>query len=476
MKIKRFEASSMSEALRKIKREFGEEAVILSAKTLKKSNLLGKKKAELVVVTAAIDRAPAEPATKPEELSVQAPAASVAAAKSETAGSHTALNILRRFNPITITGQKKVKPKLVQWMNNGAVEKKEHYIYDLMISQGVKEDIAADMQSQAESLIPWQVSGVHDYRSILSQLLEVNEIVDSSSVNTRKSRRILVMLGPAGVGKTSAVAKLAAEHTIRLKESVALVSLDNQRMVGRAELERYARILKIPLRTAFDADELQAVMEELTATELVIIDTPGLSSDDYVLSEKIHRMVAKLESPELYLLIGADLHERSMNRITRFFKSFDIHRLFFTRLDWAENIGAMINHAATFHLPIAYLSDNTKIPEGLKVAKAQELVARMLPEPQAVSRHTNEPSATVVQRPNAGRNKPYYVANRNSDIFHRHDCKSAKRINTANMAVFRDPAEAISSQFKPCRMCCSELVVPKPFERLARGYAAGNRY
>jgi flagellar biosynthesis protein FlhF len=109
----------------------------------------------------------------------------------------------------------------------------------------------------------------------------------------------MVMLGPAGVGKTSAAAKLAAEHTIRLRQSVALVSLDNQRVAGRAELERYARILKIPLKTVFDADELEDAMEEFAAAELVIIDTPGMSGNDHQLCERIRRIVAKLESPEL---------------------------------------------------------------------------------------------------------------------------------------------------------------------------------
>ena len=476
MKIKRFEASSMPEALRKIKRELGEEAVILSAKTIKKNNLLGKKKAELVIVTAAIDRSPAEPVAKPENIGPQEPAAGAAVdVKAESSGSYGALNILKRFNPITITGQKKVKPKLVQWMNEEATEKQDRRIYDLLISQGVEEGIAADMQSQAESLLSKQRSEERDYLSILVQLLEANEIVDSGAGNARKSRRIMVMLGPAGVGKTSAAAKLAAEHTIRLQQSVALVSLDNQRVAGRTELERYAQILKIPLKTVFDADELHTVMGELTTSDLVIIDTPGMSSEDHALSERIRRIVARLDSPELYLLIGADLHEGAMSRIIGFFRTFDIHRLFFTRLDWAETVGAMINHAAASHLPIAYLSDSAKVPEGLKIAKAEELLDRMLPERHARTTDAPEPWVTVVQGAKTDRNGPCYVANRNSDIFHHHDCKSAKRINRANMAVFRDPAEAMSRKFKPCRMCCSELI-PKPIDRLARGYAAGNRY
>ena len=474
MKIKRFEASSMSEALRQIKKEFGDEAVILSAKSIKKNRLLGKKKTDLVVVTAAIDKSPVGPASKRVESLDPSGAADSKDTGTDPAEKDSSLSILKRFNPITQTGQKKVKPKIVQLINDTGPKKQERFIYNLLISQGVNEDIAADMEIESAALLPEENISEQDYRTVLSQLLEACGVVGNVRKKDHTGPRIVVMLGPSGAGKTSAAAKMAARHIIQQQESVALVSLDNQRVAGTSELERFAQILKAPLRTASDVDELRCVLQKLSSFDLVVIDTPGMAATDQILCERVRRMVAVLDDPELYLLIGADLHEKAMTRIIGFFKSFGVQRLFFTRLDWAADLGPMINQAVSCDLPIAYVSDSPEVPEGLNTANTHDLAARLIPDTGGLQ--ADEPLATVISRGQRGPEAKYYVANRNSDIFHLNDCKSVKRINTSNMVVFKDPAEAMGRRFKPCRMCCSELIFPKPVDRLARGFAAGNRY
>jgi flagellar biosynthesis protein FlhF len=475
MKIKRFEASSMSEALRKIKKEFGEDAVILSAKTSRRNSLLGKKKGEHVVVTAAIDNMPSSPDS--QEMNGLGPAFSAAADQGQESRpkDHTGINILKRFNPITPTGQNKVKPKLVQRMSASESRTNDRYLHDALLSQGISEQITDDLAKKAAALLPPQDISLQDYRSALAQVMEANKLVGSQRRNQRSKQRIMVLLGPCGVGKTSAAAKLCARHAIHLQESVALVSLDNQRIAGTVELERFAHILEVPLKTAGDAEQLRTVMAGLASYDLVIIDTPGMAADDHILCERVRRIVATLASPELYLLLGADMQEQSMARAIGFFRSFEAQRIFMTRLDWAGTFGAVINQATAFDLPIAYFSESPKVPEGLLVANVMDLAARILPDKSGLAIEDSEPAVSVVRNLRLNRSGPYYVANRNSDIFHSHGCKSVKRINTENMIVFKDPAEAIGRQFKPCRMCCSELIFPKPIDRLARGYA-GNRY
>ena len=160
-----------------------------------------------------------------------------------------------------------------------------------------------------------------------------------------------------------------------------------------------------------------------------------------------------------------------MTRIIEFSRPLGIQRLFFTRLDWTVEIGPMINQIAASNLPVAYLSDSTKVPDGLQIATADDLARRIIPQSREDSGLQDDAAVTVVQGRSAPNQGTYYVANRNSDIFHQNDCKSVQRINTDNMIVFKDPSEAIGRQFKPCRMCCSELILPKPIDRLARGYA-----
>lgn len=475
MKIKRFEASNMSDALRKIKKEFGEEAVILSAKTVKKNSLLGKCKGSQVVVTAAVDSAPASPVSQKNDAVVNPPSDQTENAEGRAPEGGSGINILKSFIPITLTGQKKVKPKIVQLINADKEKPRERYLRDLMVSHGISEYIAEDLESKAAALLPQENISAQDYLSSLAQVMEAKGLVGMVTNRAQSKQRIVVMLGPSGVGKTSAVAKLCARHTLQFQESVGLVSFDNHRVAGTAELERYARILDVPFKTIFDLNEVHAVMTEMASFDLVIVDTPGLTAEDQVLCEQLRKLMAALNEPERYLLINADAQEKVMARIIGFCRPLEIQRLFFTKLDWAVDIGPMINQATASDLPIAYLSDSSKVPDGIQVASAHDLAQRILPQSQDQRAWSDDSAVTVIQPQNSSRQGIYYVANRNSDIFHLNDCKSVQRINTDNMIVFKDPTEAMGRQFKPCRMCCSELITPKQIDRLARQYA-GRRY
>jgi flagellar biosynthesis protein FlhF len=473
MKIKRFEAVSMSDALRKIKKEFGEDAVILSAKTMKKNSFLGKNQTGRVVVTAAIDRTTAP--ARNLDGAVSPTADGVEDEKVDASRSGNGIDILKRFNPITLTGQKKVKPKIVELMNASETPPARDELCDRLLSHGIRESIAADMVEKAAAILPREDASDQDYVNSLSQVMEATGLVGTVKPKNRSKQRIIVMLGPSGVGKTSAVAKLCAKHVMQQQESVALISFDNQRVAGTVELERYARILGVPVKTIFDLNDVKTVMAELASYELLIIDTPGFEAEDRILREQLRRLVSAMGEPERYLVINADAQEKVMARIIEFSRPLGIQRLFFTRLDWVVDVGPMINLAITSSLPIAYLSDSANAPDGIQVATADELASRVIMQSRSQPGLRENATVTVVQRQNTDSQEAYYVANRNSDIFHQNDCKSVQRINTDNMIVFKDPSEAIGRQFKPCRMCCSEMIFPKPLDRLARGYA-GHRY
>jgi flagellar biosynthesis protein FlhF len=475
MKIKRFEAASMSDALRKIKKDFGEEAVILSAKTMKKNSFLGKNQTGRVVVTAAIDRTPPPAAARDLDAVVSPVVDRGEDEKVDASRNGSGIDILKRFNPITLTGRKKVKPKIVELMNASEMPPARDGLCDRLLSHGIRESIANDMADKAAAILPHGDSSDLDYVNSLSQVMEARGLVGTVKPKNRSKQRIIVMLGPSGAGKTSAVAKLCTKHVMQQQESVALISFDNQRIAGTVELERYARILGVPIKTIFELNDVKDVMDELASYELLIIDTPGFEAEDQILREQLRRLVSAMGEPERYLVINADAQEEVMARIIEFSRPLGIQRLFFTRLDWVVNVGPMINLAVTSNLPIAYLSDSAKAPDGIQVATAEDLASRVIVQSRNQSGMHEDATVTVVQHQNTGSQEAYYVANRNSDIFHQNDCKSVQRINTDNMIVFKDPSEAIGRQFKPCRMCCSEMIFPKPIDRLARGYA-GHRY
>lgn len=474
MKIKRFEASSMSEALRNIKKEFGEEAVILSAKTIKRGRFLGKKGSSKVVVTAAVDRLSDEMQTGMSD-SVQIGNASQATEKTtESAGAFANGNsMLRRFSPITKTGQKILKPKFVHLMTESEEQKTPFSFYQRLLDTGLTEEISSELNQQLRGLLPEQEAQAEDIQHALSQVIQVRNVVGTLQQSNSGDQKCIAMVGPAGVGKTSAVAKMAAKTAMQQSTSVAIISMDNQRVAGTTELERFSKIIGVPFATAFTVEALKKVTTQLKSYKTTIIDTPGISPDDPVQREKLRRMLSSIDHVDSHLLINATLEEKAMERIIEFFKMLNPKNLLFTGLDWAVKYGHMMNQSEAHHLPIGHLSNSAKIQDGLLVATAELLAGLLLDGGQSEANEKNKPITVITQ--SKVKNDQYYVANSNSDIFHFHECKSVKRINTDNMIVFKDAAEAMGQQFKPCRMCCSELIAPKPIDRLARGYA-GSRY
>lgn len=476
MKIKRFEAPSMSEALRMIKKEFGEEAVILSAKTLKKtSRLLRGKSAKQVIVTAAIDASPASRGENDSgEFKGSIGTPSTAKENPDQAPSK-AMSFLKQFKPITRTGQRKLQPKLVRMLNQDPVQPNTApYALDrILMSQGVDEHLAVDLHRQTAALTQKALDVKDELHTALSQVMTAGNVVGLHSPAAMETRRINVLIGAAGVGKTTTAAKFAAGQAMQSgATSVALLTLDDQRIAGQAELERYADILGIELRRAYHSDAVGHELQALADRRLVVVDTPGMAANDHVQLERLRRLIKAISGASVYLVLNADADAAAMDKAVRFFKPLGAQRVIFTKVDWASRYGGLINVPLKYDMPISYLCDSQKVPEGIHGATAGELAAMVLPQNgQSHGQPEDEPVATVAGQ---NENKPtdtYYVANRNSDIFHHKSCKSVKRINKENMVVFQDPAEAMGQQFKPCRMCCGELIISKPVQRLARHYA-----
>lgn len=477
MKIKRFEASSMSEALRKIKKEFGEEAVILSAKTMKKtSRLLGGKGTKQVIVTAAVDTSPAPCGTGDSDDFKGGIATPTTAAANHDEDAAKGMSFLERFKPITRTGQRKLQPKLVRMLKQDQAQPNAAApaLDRMLISQGVDEQLVADLHQKTMALTNKALHVKDELHTALSQVITASNVVGPHSPAMTDTRRIMVLVGAAGVGKTTTVAKFAAKQAMQSGgKSVALLTLDDQRIAGQAELERYAHILGIELRRAYHADDIQRELDALSGHRLVVVDTPGMASHDHAQLDLVRRLIKAISNASVYLLLNADGDSAAMDKAVRFFKPLGPQKVIFTKVDWASRYGCLLNVPLKNDVPISHLCDSQKVPEGIHVATAERIASMVLPRTgESDGQQEDEPVAAVVRRSETKQMETYYVANRNSDIFHHKNCKSVKRINRDNMVVFQDPVDAMGQHFKPCRMCCGELIISKPVQRLARNYAS----
>ncbi len=188
---------------------------------------------------------------------------------------------------------------------------------------------------------------------------------------------VVALVGPTGVGKTTTIAKLAARYALRYgSRSVALVSTDNYRIGAHEQLKAYSRILDIPIRFADSADTLQAALDYFCDKRLVLIDTAGMSQRDLRLGQQFAMFEREGERVKPYLVMSATSRLSGLEEIVRGFGGVKPQGCILTKIDESATLGHALDMAIQHNLPIAYVSDGQRVPEDLQPARAHTLVSR----------------------------------------------------------------------------------------------------
>ncbi len=194
------------------------------------------------------------------------------------------------------------------------------------------------------------------------------------------SPRIIALVGPTGVGKTTTTAKLAAMYALNRGNKVALITMDIFRVGAVEQLKTYSRIMGIPLEVASTPKELEKAVEKHSACDLIFIDTAGRSHKD---KEKLDEMKNFLDNKipiEVFLCLSATTKDRELEEILSRFKIFQISKVVFTKIDESESFGNMVNLLMKDNLQIAYFTTGQRVPEDIEVATSAKLAEMILRE------------------------------------------------------------------------------------------------
>ncbi len=223
-------------------------------------------------------------------------------------------------------------------------------------------------------------AGIEELRALLAETL-AGAVKCSGSLRIKKNGpRIMAVVGPTGVGKTTTIAKLAAMHALNRRVSVAMVTTDNFRVGAVEQLKTYAKIMDVPLEVVASAQELAKALATHADKDLILIDTAGRSPRD---SERIDEMKGYLECHpgiEAYLCLSATTRSRELDEIVDTFGKLPITKLLFTKLDESSSFGCIVDAYLKHKLPLSYFSTGQKVPEDIEVATSRKLASMIVKE------------------------------------------------------------------------------------------------
>ncbi|MEO5666611.1 MAG: flagellar biosynthesis protein FlhF [Bdellovibrionota bacterium] len=249
-----------------------------------------------------------------------------------------------------------------------------------LIDAGVQEELVRDIGDELKSIMLREHITREDLlrlqlaRVLMSRLRVARSLGERLRVPS--TPRIITFLGPTGVGKTTTIAKIAAELVINQKRPVTLATTDTFKIAAVEQLQTYANILKCPLEVCQNAESLASLRDHLSPDDVVLVDTAGFGPRD---EKKLIELSALLSAvrTETHLCVASTTRDTDLLQVIQRFRIFEPEYLVFTKLDETSQYGNIYNLAAKTHMPLSYFTMGQRVPEDMEVA-TKERVADLI--------------------------------------------------------------------------------------------------
>lgn len=338
MQIHKYRAETIGEATARIRNDLGPDAMILSSRKIK-----GKNSGNLFEIAAVgsnadyIDQAPGSyDDVRSELMSIK--------------------EMICAFN-----NTDKITEKI-------AAQPETLKIYAKMLKNGVSDRYAREFLYRGGAFNNYSAGNGKKVGEATARAMMENVGIHRLFEAVSGGRKIMALIGTTGVGKTTTIAKLAAQLSLKSRKKVGLISIDNYRIGAMEQLKTYANILGIPCFPAFNRKYLAAALERLKGTDVVLIDTAGQSQYDVKRIEELKNMMTDDFNIQTHLLLSLSTSEGEMDKIAASFSPLKYRSYIFTKLDETEKCGSIINLLMKRRLPVSYLTTGQNVPDDIEEA------------------------------------------------------------------------------------------------------------
>lgn len=268
-----------------------------------------------------------------------------------------------------------------------------HTLYTGMIDNDVPIDLADRFigsvrdRLDADELNDASVVRHALLREIETSIQTVSEslLTTPADANADRTRpRVLALIGPTGVGKTTTVAKLAATAKLRHGKEVALITSDTYRIAAVEQLKTYASIIGLQLRIANTPDEMKSVIDSLSGVDLIVIDTAGRSQNNLARLDELGDLISAAEPDETHLVLSSTVGDNVLCKTAERFMDLGPDRCILTKIDEAVTTGMIAGMSDRIGLPLSFVTVGQEVPDDIQPARSERLARAVLDGPSAV--------------------------------------------------------------------------------------------
>lgn len=378
MKIKKYVAPTIKEALAKVKQDLGADAVILHSKKLPQRSAGEFAGQEIFEVTAAIDeldrprrvRPQQDPAkfTQPDWKKNDAFNRNPAGKPSRFDSGKNAFK--STFHQAAEPLQERRPPNFPPFLNK---------LYNHLLNAGIQFELAEALIQQVRIelkhnrlALPEEI--VTMLKAKMAELVPCRRIVRSSD----QRPYIIALIGPTGVGKTTTLAKMATHPEVYGRDQVAFISSDTYRISAIEQLRTFAQIARIPLEVTYTPTEVSHAIQQHQDKDVILLDTPGRSPNNQQHFAEMDAFLKQAQPDEIHLVINVTTgYEDAANIVDRY-NQLRINRLLFTKIDETIAPGNMVNILSRFQKPISLITNGQEVPDDIKVVAPNYLVTLIM--------------------------------------------------------------------------------------------------
>jgi flagellar biosynthesis protein FlhF len=375
MEVKTYRASTLQDALCKVRQDLGAGAAVLQTREAPLSRLFGWLPGmRSIEVTASVDIhvpsrfpdcAETQAASLPAPVSTISPAKAVPSDMAEQLAALQTMvaDLCRRTRG---AGQTDLPEACFQ-------------LYAALIDAETPDDLARALVERSRAELTDDEA--QDPEALRAQLLTVIErdVAVAGPIDARTGRcRVVALVGPTGVGKTTTIAKLAANFRLRDKRKIGLITVDTYRVAAVEQLRTYAEIIDLPMEVVSTPREMREAVDAMSHLDLVLIDTAGRSPQDEIKIRELRSLLLEARAHEVHLVLASVASASSLVNTAQRFSQAGVTALILTKLDEATSLGNLLPLVRASHLKLSYLTNGQNVPDDIQPANARWLAESIL--------------------------------------------------------------------------------------------------